>query len=71
MVWVIDNLVTLVREFTAVATSDPISAVLLTLGALITAFASLYFGYLTVRGLLEFVLPEVSGGGSGPSQSGH
>ncbi len=40
MVWVIDNLVSLVQEFATVATADPLSAVLLALGAVLTAFAA-------------------------------
>lgn len=61
MVWVIDNLVTLVQEFAAVATTDPISALLLALGAVLTAFASLFFGYLVAGGLLDFLTPDVGG----------
>lgn len=61
MVWVIDNLVSLVQEFAAVATNDPISAVLLALGALLTAFSSLFFGYLVAGGLLDFLTPDAGG----------
>ena len=68
MVWVIDNLVTLVQQFTEVATSDPLSAVLLALGALLTAFASLFFGYLALGGFLDFLTPDVS---SGPPRTSH
>lgn len=69
MVWVIDNLVTLVQEMTAVATTDPVSAVLLTLGAILTAFASLFFGYLALGGFLDLLTPESSTGG--PPRTGH
>ena len=61
MVWVIDNLVSLVQEFATVATSDPLSAVLLALGAVLTAFASLFFGFLVAGGLLDFLTPDVGG----------
>ena len=61
MVWVIDNLVSLVQEFAAVATSDPLSAVLLALGAALTAFASLFFGFLVAGGLLDSLTPDAGG----------
>lgn len=69
MVWVIDNLVTLVQEFTAVATNGPLSAVLLALGAILTIFASLFFGYLVAGGLLDLLTPDVGSGRS--TQRGH
>lgn len=59
MVWVIDNILTFVELLTSVATSDPISAVLVTLGGLIFALSFSYFGYLTLGGLLSAVLPDV------------
>lgn len=68
MVWVIDNLVTMVEQFTAVAMSDPLSAVLVTLGGLITGFAGLFFAYLVAGGLLDVVTPDVS---SRPPEAGH
>jgi len=68
MVWVIDNVVTMVEQFSAVAMSDPVSAVLMTLGGLLTGFAALFFGYIAARGLLDVVLPDVS---SQPPQAGH
>lgn len=69
MVWVIDNLVTLVQEFAAVATNGPVSALLLALGAVVTIFASLFFGYLVAGGLLDLLTPDVGGGRS--TQRGH
>lgn len=69
MVWVIDNLVTLVREFFAVATSDPLSALLMALGGLFTGVAAVFFGYLTVRGLLSAAMPDIDAGG--PPEPGH
>lgn len=68
MVWVIDNLVSLVQEFAAVATSDPLSAVLLALGAVLVAFSSGYFGYLVAGGLLDLLTPD---GGGRSARRGH
>ena len=58
MVWIIDNLVTAVDLFGTVARTDPLSAVLLALGALFVAVSSVVFGYLALGGLLEPLAPE-------------
>lgn len=63
MVWVIDNIVTFVQQLTSVATSDPISALLVVAGGLVFAFSFAFFGYLAFRGLLDVALPDVSSGG--------
>lgn len=58
MVWIVDNLLTLVQEFTQVALADPLSAVLLAIGGLITAFAAVGFGVLAVWGVIDWIVPE-------------
>jgi len=61
MVWILDNIVKLGELFGDVATSDPISGVLLALGAVLTAFASVAFGYLSARGLADAIIPSQLG----------
>jgi len=58
MVWVIDNIVSMVEYFTTAATTDPISALGVLFGALFVGAASVAFGGLTVAGLLDPLLPE-------------
>lgn len=55
---VIDELATAGELFAEVATSDPLSAVLVLMGALLTAFASAVFGILAVGGLADWVSPS-------------
>jgi hypothetical protein len=63
MVWIVDNVVELGEQFSTVATTDPVSAVLLAIGALLTGVSLGAFGYLTLRGLLDWVTPEFSSRG--------
>jgi hypothetical protein len=49
---VVDNVREMVGFFTTVATTDPLSAILLALGALLTGVAVTIFGGLTVGGLI-------------------
>jgi hypothetical protein len=49
---VVDNALEMVELFNGVATSGPLSAILLTLGALLTVVAIAIFGGLTVGGLI-------------------
>ena len=58
MVWVIDNLVSMLEHFTTAATTDPISALGVLFGALFVGAASVAFGGLAVAGLVEPLLPE-------------
>jgi len=58
MVWVIDNLVSMLEHFTTAATTDPISALGVLFGALFVGAASVAFGGLAVAGLVELLLPE-------------
>lgn len=61
MVWILDNLDALARQFGDVAGNDPLSAVLLAVGALVLAFSSGLFGYLALRGLLAGLIPDSIG----------
>jgi hypothetical protein len=58
MVWVIDNLVSMLEHFTTAATTDPLSALGVLFGALFVGAASAAFGGLAAAGLLEPLLPE-------------
>lgn len=58
MVWVIDNVVTMIEHFTTAATTDPLSAVGVLFGALFVGAASVAFGGLAAAGLVEPLLPE-------------
>lgn len=56
MASLVQNLVDAAAQFATVATVDPVSAVLLAVGALITGFSALYFGYLSARGVLKALM---------------
>lgn len=58
MVWLIDNVTTAIELFGTVARTDPLSAILLALGALLVAASSAVFGSLALGGLLEPLAPE-------------
>jgi len=58
MVWVIDNVATMVEHFTTAATTDPLSAVGVLFGALFVGAASAAFGGVAVGGLLKPLLPD-------------
>lgn len=61
MVWPLDDAVSLGEQFADIGLSDPISALLLALGAILIGFSSLVFGYLTVRGLVAAIIPPQLG----------
>lgn len=67
MVSIIENIVEMVDLFGNVATSGPLSAVLLALGAFFVIAPSVVFGYLAVGGLVDLVIPD-SLGRSPPQQ---
>jgi len=48
-------------EFLSVATHDPLGAVLLAIGGLITTLSVAYFGLLTVGALADSLTPEPGG----------
>lgn len=60
MVWVIDNLVSMVDYFTTAASTDPLSAFLLALGALFIGAASVIFGGLAAAGMLDPLAPDAA-----------
>ena len=62
MASIIQNLSEMVRLFSEVALADPISAVLLALGAIFVAFSSVVFGLLTAGAVLDAVIPDISAG---------
>ncbi|MDH5020490.1 hypothetical protein [Halobacterium rubrum] len=58
MVWVIDDVVTMVEHFTTAATTDPLSALGVLFGALFVGAASAAFGGMAVGGLVKPLLPD-------------
>lgn len=64
----IDSIVEMPGEFAAVATNDPVSAVLVALGTLLIAFSMGVFGYLTLGALVDLVIPDSTG--RAPPQAG-
>ena len=68
MVSIIENLIKMADLFGNVATSGPISAVLVALGALLVIAPSAMLGYLAAGALVEFVIPDSLG--QSPPQQG-
>ena len=60
MVWVIDNLVSMLEHFTTAATTDPLSALGVLFGALFVGAASVAFGGLAAAGLVKPLLPDTA-----------
>lgn len=58
MVWVIDNLASMLEYFTTAVSTDPISAMGVALGALFVLVPSVVFGGLAAAGLVEPLLPD-------------
>lgn len=58
MVWVIDNLVSMVDHFATAASTDPLSALGVLFGALFVGAASAAFGGLALAGLVDPLIPE-------------
>jgi hypothetical protein len=63
MASLIDNVTEIIGLFGDVATTDPISAVLLLAGAGLVGFSSLFFGYLTLGAIGSSLIPESAGRG--------
>ncbi|MFB6106964.1 MAG: hypothetical protein ABEJ70_08325 [Halobacteriaceae archaeon] len=61
MVWPIDDVAALVGYILNAATADPLSAILVVMGAVLMTAAVGYFGALTVGALLELVTPDRPG----------
>jgi len=62
MVDLIGNLTTMITEFTNIALSDPLSAILILFGSLFVGGSVLAFTYLTLGAVVDLVTPEVSEG---------
>jgi len=60
MVWVIDNIVSLVENISTAATTDPISAVLVLFGAVFVVLAAGGFGALALGALAESLVPDTA-----------
>lgn len=60
MAGLIQNLTEMARLFGDVATTDPVSALLLLVGALLVGFSSLLFGYLALGGIGAALIPDTS-----------
>jgi hypothetical protein len=58
MVWPLDDLSTLAELFTDVATADPLSAVLLLVGALLVGVTMAVGGVLALGALVEAIVPS-------------
>ena len=57
----LDSVVRLPGEFAAVALHDPLSAILLTVGALLVFVSAGYFGLLVLGALAELLSPSPGG----------
>lgn len=55
---VVENLVDMSGYITDVATSDPLSGVLVAIGTLLFAVSFGFFGYLTLGALVDLVTPD-------------
>ncbi len=62
MVDLIGNVTTMINEFTNIALSDPLSAILILFGSLFVGGSVLAFTYLTLGAIVDLVTPEVSEG---------
>lgn len=60
MVWLLDDPVSMVENLLTAATTDPISAVLVALGALLVVFSGGVFGVLAAGALVEAIVPDAS-----------
>jgi len=61
MVSIVDNLTEMVSLFSDVATADPLSAVLLAVGALFVVAPSAALGYLAAGAFVDLLIPESIG----------
>ncbi|NHN41956.1 hypothetical protein G9C85_09985 [Halorubellus sp. JP-L1] len=66
--WLLSELQTAADSFATAASVDPISAVLVVLGGLITAGASLAFGGLVAGAVLDAVADAFSRSPPGPTE---
>lgn len=64
----LNSLIDMPGKFADIAMHDPLSAVLLTVGAILTTLSVAYFSLLTVGSLLDLVTPEAGGPPRQPGQ---
>lgn len=57
----LDSALALPGRFEAVAANDPVAAVLLAVGGLLTLATVAAFGYLSLRGVIAGLVPTTSG----------
>lgn len=62
------SLIDMPGKFADIAMHDPLSAVLLTVGAILTTLAVAYFGLLAAGSVLDLFTPEASGPPRRPGQ---
>lgn len=62
------SLIDMPGRFADIALHDPLSAVLLTVGAILTTLAVAYFGLLVAGSVLELFTPELTGQPRQPGQ---
>lgn len=60
MVWLIENVVSLVDKFAVAAGTDPLSAIAFAFGALFVTLSAGAFGALALAGLLSSALPDTA-----------
>lgn len=60
MVWVIDNVVSMGDNLATAAATDPLSAILVVLGALLIVVSAGVFGALALGGLLSALVPDTA-----------
>jgi Na+-driven multidrug efflux pump len=65
MVWLIENVVTLVDKFAVAAGTDPLAAVAFAFGALFITLSAGAFGALALASLLSPLAPDIA---SSPKQ---
>lgn len=64
----IQSIIDMPGEFADVATADPLSAVLVAIGGLLTFAAMAVFGGLTLGAVVDLLTPETSGPPRRPDQ---
>jgi hypothetical protein len=64
----LQSLLDMPGRFADIALHDPLSAVLLTVGAILTTLAVAYFGLLVLGSVLDLFTPEASGPPRQPGQ---
>ncbi|WP_433625398.1 hypothetical protein [Halomicrococcus sp. NG-SE-24] len=61
MAGLVQNVIDMVNLFGDVAATNPLSALLLLVGAILVGFSMLVFGYLSVGGVFSAIVPDSPG----------